>query len=276
MTEWDGIERRRRPDAEITLHVHHHFDGPVPLELVGEIVTLLGKAPVRATRARLTLGEVAPMAPTQVTVDTVNEIVRIEFEDDKGDTDAVAPAGSVATFTSDNPSVIAVAPQDGDPLVGVLSVLAEGTANIGATIVGPDGQPLVDSASGAPWPPIDSVAVTVVAGAAVGARLDVTAGAAPSGGDTSGGDTTGDTGSGGTGDTGTAPTDGGSTDNGTGATDTGAGDTGTPAPADVFVAKLEGESYSDYVARVDAWNADQTHAGIIGADEATWTALPVG
>lgn len=51
--------------------------------------------------------------------------------------------------------------------------------------------------------------------------------------------------------------------------------TPTPAP---FVEKIDGESFADYTARVDAWNADPANVDsqIVAPDEATWDALPVG
>jgi hypothetical protein len=51
-----------------------------------------------------------------------------------------------------------------------------------------------------------------------------------------------------------------------------------PPPPPVFVAKVDGEAYTDYTARVDAWNADPANAAnpVTAVDEATWTALPVG
>lgn len=48
---------------------------------------------------------------------------------------------------------------------------------------------------------------------------------------------------------------------------------GVPA---VFGAKVEGESYSDYLDRAGAWNADpaNVNAQITPVDEASWNALP--
>lgn len=53
--------------------------------------------------------------------------------------------------------------------------------------------------------------------------------------------------------------------------------TGPTEPAS-FVAKIEGESYDDYVNRVVVWNTELGHtdAPLVAFDEGTWSELPVG
>jgi hypothetical protein len=105
----------------------------------------------------------------QINVDTTNETVTVEFLDDKGDTDAAAPvatsgAATVVVFSSDTPSVATIAADSTNPLQGDVTTVAEGSANLSATLSFADGSPF-PFASPAP------VAVTVSAGAAVGDAL---------------------------------------------------------------------------------------------------------
>ena len=75
---------------------------------------------------------------------------------------------AVPQFTSDNPAVATI-----DATSGAITPVAEGTTNIGvAPLAYPDGSPVTE-ADGTPFAPIDSVAVTVSAGAAVGAALSL-------------------------------------------------------------------------------------------------------
>lgn len=108
--------------------------------------------------------------PGQITVDTTNATATVSFVDDKGDTNAPAPAGAVVTFTSDNPAVATIATSAGDALVGDITPVAEGSANIGATIADASGNPILEPDGVTPFS-VSAAAVTVVAGAAVGAEL---------------------------------------------------------------------------------------------------------
>lgn len=110
--------------------------------------------------------------PGTITVDTTNETVSLQWVDDKGDTDAVAPAGAVVTFTSDNESVATVTVDGSNPLQGDISLVAEGSANIGATIGDADGNPILEPDGVTPFS-VEPVAVTVSAGDAVGASLSL-------------------------------------------------------------------------------------------------------
>lgn len=127
--------------------------------------------PVVATSAVLTIQTGGTDMPGAINVDTTNETVTLSFVDDHGDTDAVGPAGAVVTFTSDNEAVVTVATDASNPLVGDISVVAEGTANIGATLANADGSPVLEADGVTAFPNPASVAVTVSAGPAVGDSL---------------------------------------------------------------------------------------------------------
>lgn len=103
----------------------------------------------------------------QITVDTTTEQASVVFVDDKGDTDAPAPEGAVVTYTSDNEAVATV-----DPASGKVTPVAEGTANIGATIADASGNPIMEPDGTTPFT-VQPVPVTVGPGAAVGAALSL-------------------------------------------------------------------------------------------------------
>lgn len=132
---------------------------------LGQIIELIGPQPT-ATHAVLTLNQGANPMPGAINVDTTNETVSISFVDDKGDTDATAPDGAVIAYTSDNEAVATV-----DPTSGAITPVAEGTANIGATLTAADGSPLLEADGSTPFPAPATVPVTVSAGAAVGGAL---------------------------------------------------------------------------------------------------------
>ena len=95
--------------------------------------------------------------PGSITVDTTNETATVSFVDDHGDTNATAPiaaSGSplVVTFSSDNESVATVATDPANPLQGDITPVAEGTANISATIGYADGSPVLEADGSTPFP----------------------------------------------------------------------------------------------------------------------------
>lgn len=100
--------------------------------------------------------------PGTITVDTLNETATLGFVDDHGDTDAAQPSGSTVSFTSDNPAVATVAVDPTNPLVADITPVAEGNANITASVTDASGNPLFADAS---------VTVTVIAGGATGDTL---------------------------------------------------------------------------------------------------------
>jgi hypothetical protein len=179
-----GPEKRQRLD------IYHHFPDGIPLSI--DLGTLnLGNLNIDVTGAvNVTVIEPTPSAPVathavliiksttggtnmpgSITVDTTNETVTLAFTDDHGDTDAVGPAGAVVTFASDNDAVATVANDASNAMVGDITPVAEGTANISATLTAADGTPLTEADGTTPFPTPDAVAVTVSAGAAVGDSL---------------------------------------------------------------------------------------------------------
>lgn len=153
------------------------------------------------------------MGSTQINVDTVNEQATITFLDDHGDTDAAAPAGVVATFNSDNTDALTIAPDPDNPLVGKITVVGEGVANVSVVLTDAEGHPL-QTADGVQWATIEPTAVEVDPGAAVGAQLTVAT------------DPTPDV-----------------------VTPDPAAPVVTEPQVGTFVGKVQGESYNDYVAR---------------------------
>ena len=114
------------------------------------------------------------MSAASISVDTTNEIAVLSFVDDKGDTDAVAPAGLTVVFTSDNPAALAVAPDATNPLQGDLTPGVEGVANLSVALTDANGNsPPLEADGVTPWAVPDPVAVTVTPGAATGAVLSV-------------------------------------------------------------------------------------------------------
>lgn len=176
------------PERRLRIDIYHHFPEGLPLTVAGnlelDVAALVGPLtvtvveptppPARATRAILIVTDShgGTNMPGQITVDTTTEVASLAWVDDHGDTDAAAPSNAsgaaVVTFTSDNPAVLTI-----DPASGQVTAVAEGTANVGATIAYPDGSAVLEADGVTPFPPIDSVAVTVSAGAAVGATLSL-------------------------------------------------------------------------------------------------------
>jgi hypothetical protein len=109
--------------------------------------------------------------PGSITVDTTNETATLAFVDDKGDTDAAAPDGVIVTFTSSDETVATVATDATNGLVGDITPVAEGTADIGVTLANADGSPVLEADGTTPFPVPTAVTVTVGAGAAVGDAL---------------------------------------------------------------------------------------------------------
>lgn len=107
------------------------------------------------------------MSPAKVSIDEKNEQAELAWVDDKGDTDAQAPPGAQVTYGVDNPAVVTV-----DPQSGKLTPLAEGSASVTVSIVGPDGGPLLEPDGVTPFA-AQPGAVEIVAGQAVGATLSI-------------------------------------------------------------------------------------------------------
>jgi hypothetical protein len=131
--------------------------------------------PGRAVAASMFVKGDPSMSSATFTVDTTDGVANLQFTDDKGDTDAAAPAGLTAAFTSDNPAACTIANDATNPLQGDITVVGEGVANISVALTDANGNsPPLEADGVTPWAAIDPVQVTVDPGAAVGARLSVT------------------------------------------------------------------------------------------------------
>lgn len=141
-----------------------------PLHVVIDNPTPPPPPPITATTAVLTL--IGDNGMSVLTVDTTTGALKTTFDDDKGDTDAAAPTGSVSTFS--------VGPDPAKP--GVIPATTVDSAS-GAIVVGPEGDSgvFIDSLNGTalkadgtaiadPAP----LAFTIQAGAAVAASLTET------------------------------------------------------------------------------------------------------
>jgi hypothetical protein len=126
-----------------------------------------------ATSATLTV--LGGHMPGSINVDTTNETVTLGFTDDHDDVAEAPVDGSgspvVVTFTSSDETVVTVATDGTNPLQGDVSVLAEGTSDLGATIAYADGTPVLEADGVTPFPTPEPVPVTVGAGAATGDAL---------------------------------------------------------------------------------------------------------
>ena len=124
--------------------------------------------PGQPVTAILTIG--ASLMPTQLSVDDTTGTAKLVWVDDKGDTDAAAPANAAVEYGIDNAAVATI-----DAATGQITPVAEGDANVTVTIT--------DTATGGQLMEADGVtpfqaqpaAFSVVAGTAVGAGLQITA-----------------------------------------------------------------------------------------------------
>lgn len=105
--------------------------------------------------------------PGSISIDSTTGEAKVLFVDDKGDTDAAAPAGAVVTYRSSDETVATV-----DASTGKITPVKEGTTNIGADILDASGNPVLEPDGTTPFSVPDS-AITIVAGAAVGAELQI-------------------------------------------------------------------------------------------------------
>lgn len=152
----------RRLDQGANIYVNVSTPDVQTINLGGLVqVALVTPPPGPAVAARIIIKGDSNMAG--INVDTTTGVASLEFEDDKGDTDAAQPEDSAVAWSSDNTSVLAV-----DPTSGALTPGVEGTANLTAVVNGADGSPL----AGFTQP--TAMAVTVDAGAAITAVEEVT------------------------------------------------------------------------------------------------------
>jgi len=103
--------------------------------------------------------------PGTIDVDTTNETATVSFVDDKGN-ETTAPAGAVVTFASDDEAVATIAANPDDQLVGTITPVAPGSANISVLVTG-----ALEADGITPIASPDPVTLTVNPGAATGERL---------------------------------------------------------------------------------------------------------
>lgn len=143
------------------MHIYLHLD-PV------SVVLQPARPPGAAVAAILTIGgQLSTSTPQQLSIDDTTGTAQLNWVDDKGDTDAAAPAGAQVTYSVDDAAVATV-----DPQTGVITPVAEGSANLWVAIVGADGNPLMEADGTTPFS-APAVPFQVVAGAAVGAELAI-------------------------------------------------------------------------------------------------------
>lgn len=150
-------------NLSISIHVYHHFENPLTIILEDDEV--LEPAATKAVLAIVTTGD--SMSTSTLTVDTVNARAILAYVDDKGDTNAAAPAGVIATYSSDNPGALTIDES------GAITVVGEGVASVGVVLTDASGSPLLEADGVTEWAPVGAVLVTVDPGAPVGAQLSV-------------------------------------------------------------------------------------------------------
>jgi hypothetical protein len=136
------------------------------LRKLDKIYELLSPAPAKML---FTITEGDPEMP--LTVDSVNAVAILSFEDDHGD--AVAPpAGALATATSSDTAVLtvgaAVAGADANGVANIqfpLAEVAEGTSTLSVVATDANGNPLLGPDGATPIPAPAPVVVTVNPGA---------------------------------------------------------------------------------------------------------------
>ena len=126
------------------------------------LAALVGPPASPAVAAQITF--TGGTVPASISIDDTTGAASLEWLDDHGDTDAAAPTGNdgnpvVVTFSIDNPGVATI-----DPSSGVLTPVAEGSANVLVTVTNTDGSP-ADFANGNPIT-ADPAPFSIVAGPA--------------------------------------------------------------------------------------------------------------
>ena len=136
--------------------------------LLARTLTILeGSTRGRAIEVLLTV-EPKGQTMSEISIDNTVATITVSFVDSHGGA-TTAPAELAApVFTSDNPDVATVEADPYNPLVGKITPVAVGTANLGI-------DPLVDwSGNVVPLPAPTPTAITVVAGAAASVVLTIT------------------------------------------------------------------------------------------------------
>jgi hypothetical protein len=167
------VERRlkkawRKKTIDTQLFELHRVALETNALLARTLTTLQGPTRGWATGAILTVEPKGQNMP-DISIDNTVATITVSFVDNHGEpTTAPADLGTLV-FTSDNPSVATVAPDPYNPLVGKITPVAVGSANLGI-------DPLLDRSGGAVSLPTPTpTAITVVAGAAASVVLTITA-----------------------------------------------------------------------------------------------------
>ena len=151
MTRYDS-------DGETTAFEHYDFT--------------LAELPSAATHAIIQLTTRGPSMPSTITVDDANKKIALQFDDDKGDTDAAAPANAVGVVTVDNPAVLPLTADASNPFAWDIAGQTEGTATVTVTVN--------DATTGAPLQIVDATGATVPFGQPAPLAVTVGAGGAVS------------------------------------------------------------------------------------------------
>jgi hypothetical protein len=150
---------------QYTVNVYHHFpDGPLRVELSSAVVKARP-----ATHAIPTIEKGVTPVPASITVDDQNKKIKLQFVDDKGNTDAVAPTGATGSVAVDLPLVLPLTPDPTTPFEWDIAGQIEGVATVTITLTGAGGAPLMEADGVTPFPAIPPLAVTVGPGGAVSA-----------------------------------------------------------------------------------------------------------
>lgn len=128
----------------------------------------LAAPPDQARAAVLTIG--GSFMPSSLSIDDTTGTAKVVWVDAKGDTDAAAPANAKVTFAVDDETVATI-----DADTGALTPVKEGSANVTVEITdATTGGPLMEPDGTTPFE-AQSAAFSVVAGAAAGVELQITA-----------------------------------------------------------------------------------------------------
>lgn len=145
--------------VNVNIHTHHYHGPPQPGPAVMAMTRIGGKI----------MGTSAPATPPQISVDEQNKEADVKWVDSHGDTDAAAPPNAQVVWSGDDDSVAMV-----DADTGKITPVVEGQftlsvafndSSTGGSLMLPDGV--------TPFPVPEPTQIQVVAGAAVGAELEI-------------------------------------------------------------------------------------------------------
>jgi hypothetical protein len=157
----------RKKTVDTQLYELHRAALETNALLARTLTTLEGSTRGRAIEVVLTV-EPKGLTVSEISIDNTAATITVSFVDNHGGS-TTAPADLAApVFTSDNPSVATVSADPYNPLVGKITPVAVGSANLGI-------DPLLDHSGGVvPLPTPAPTSITVVAGAAASVVLTIT------------------------------------------------------------------------------------------------------